>query len=103
MKRLKEEMAFYREACEGFEADTVFIGGGTPTVLEGRHMAELMDALRDCFRISPRAEITAECNPGTLDGNKAAELYGAGINRISLGLQSGQQSGTGNAGKDSYF
>ncbi len=88
VKRLKEEMAFYREACEGFEADTVFIGGGTPTVLEGRHMAELMDALRDCFRISPRAEITAECNPGTLDGNKAAELYGAGINRISLGLQS---------------
>lgn len=88
VKRLKEEMAFYREACAEYEADTVFIGGGTPTVLEGRHIAEIMEALRENFHISPRAEITIECNPGTLDQNKAAEIRGSGINRISLGLQS---------------
>ena len=53
VKRLKEEMAFYREACAEYEADTVFIGGGTPTVLEGRHIAEIMEALRENFHISP--------------------------------------------------
>ena len=88
VKRLEEEMSFYRDRYAEYEADTVFIGGGTPTILEGRHLAELMETLRNNFRISSQAEITVECNPGTLDGTKARELYQAGVSRLSLGLQS---------------
>ena len=88
VKRLEEEMAFYSDRYSDYEADTVFIGGGTPTVLEGRHLAELLEVLRENFHISEQAEITVECNPGTLDQARTCALRSAGVSRLSLGLQS---------------
>lgn len=88
VKRLVQEMEFYKEAYADYEVDSIFFGGGTPSILEGRHIQELMDALRSSFHIKGQAEITMECNPGTITEKKAVDMREAGINRISLGLQS---------------
>lgn len=67
---------------------TVFFGGGTPSILESRYIASVMDCLHRYFNFSDDAEITIECNPGTLTLIKLADYKCAGINRLSLGLQS---------------
>lgn len=66
---------------------SVFIGGGTPTVLSGDELAGLLAALRDHFALLPDAEVTVEANPGTIDAGKLAALREAGVNRLSLGAQ----------------
>ena len=71
-----------------YTVDTVFFGGGTPSILAPKHIKALMDTLRECFTLPEAAEITIECNPGTLNEDKAAVYRQAGINRISFGLQS---------------
>ena len=68
--------------------DTVFIGGGTPSVLECDVMEELLQGLQENFHFSPDAEVTIEANPGTLTPQKLALYRKYGINRISIGLQS---------------
>lgn len=68
--------------------DTVFIGGGTPSLLSGEQLRALMDALRHYFRLSSDAEISMECNPGTVDAHRLRQYRNAGVNRISFGLQS---------------
>lgn len=88
VKRLVQEMEFYKEVYADYEVKSVFFGGGTPSILEGRHIQELMNALRSNFHIADQAEITMECNPGTVTEKKAGNMREAGINRISLGLQS---------------
>lgn len=68
--------------------DTVFVGGGTPSLLPEHSIAELFEALFRSFSITQNAEISMECNPGTADGRKLAAMRKAGVNRLSLGLQS---------------
>lgn len=68
--------------------DTVFIGGGTPSLLPGEALADILHTVRACFSLSPDAEISVECNPGTLDADKLRAYRDAGVNRLSLGLQS---------------
>ena len=81
-----------KEEIRQFEAprpvSTVFIGGGTPSILPGSWIGEIMETLRHKFRVLPDAEISIECNPGTADAGKLEEFRLAGINRLSLGLQS---------------
>ena len=67
---------------------TVFFGGGTPTLLSGEQIARLMDALRESFDLAPDAEITMEGNPGTLTRESLSSYRAAGVNRLSLGVQS---------------
>lgn len=69
-------------------ADTVFLGGGTPSLLDADELAHLMAVLSESFRILPGAEITMECNPGTVDREKLLAFREAGINRLSIGVQS---------------
>ncbi|MGN0180987.1 MAG: radical SAM family heme chaperone HemW [Candidatus Ornithomonoglobus sp.] len=78
------EMAEYRGAA----VDTVFIGGGTPSVLPPQLIAKLCAAVRDNFNISKDYEWTAEANPGTLTDEKIQAMLDGGINRMSLGVQS---------------
>lgn len=66
---------------------SVFIGGGTPTVLSGAELAGLLAALQEHFNVLPDAELTVEANPGTIDAAKLAALRAAGVNRLSLGAQ----------------
>lgn len=67
---------------------SVFIGGGTPSVLPGEWMEQMMEEIRRQFHIHPEAEITTEANPGTVDKEKMKCYRKAGFNRISFGCQS---------------
>lgn len=68
--------------------DTVFFGGGTPSLLEAEELASILDGLRTGFAVRPGAEITAECNPESASADRLAGFRAAGVNRISLGVQS---------------
>ncbi|GAA1674566.1 radical SAM family heme chaperone HemW [Microbacterium lacus] len=69
-------------------AETVFFGGGTPTLLPPGDLARMLDGVRDAFGIAPGAEITVEANPDTVTDAVAHELAGAGVTRLSIGMQS---------------
>ncbi|CCW29139.1 radical SAM family heme chaperone HemW [Xenorhabdus nematophila] len=66
----------------------IFIGGGTPSLLSAEGMQRLLDGVRDSLRLSPQAEITMEANPGTVEADRFNAYQQAGINRISIGVQS---------------
>lgn len=68
--------------------DTVYLGGGTPTLLDPVHLESLFAAIRAEFQVDPGAEITVECAPGQLPDAVLEALLNAGVNRISLGVQS---------------
>lgn len=72
------------------EVVSVFFGGGTPTVLSILQLKQLMQAVRENWRIAADAEITTEANPGTLDMEMAAALREMGFNRLSMGIQAWQ-------------
>lgn len=69
-------------------ATSVFFGGGTPTLLEARHLARILSALRRRVGLAPGAEITAEANPETVEEDYFDEMQAAGFNRVSIGVQS---------------
>ncbi len=69
---------------------TVFIGGGTPSILSANALTQLFADLHTHFEIGPDAEITVECNPGTVDTAKLKVMRTAGVNRLSFGLQAMQ-------------
>ena len=69
---------------------SVFVGGGTPSILEPAELERLLAAVRRHFALAPGAEITVECNPGTLDGDRLRALREGGVTRLSLGLQAAQ-------------
>lgn len=70
---------------------SIFIGGGTPSLLSGDSIRQLMEHIREGFRLAPDAEITMEVNPGTVTTEKLTAFYAAGINRLSIGMQSAQE------------
>lgn len=72
-------------------ADTVFVGGGTPSLLGGAGLAAVLDAVRDSFGLAADAEVTTEANPESTSPELFAELRAAGYTRISLGMQSVSQ------------
>lgn len=72
----------------GHQAVTVFFGGGTPSLLEAGYIEMILSNLKEKFQFSPEAEITIEANPGTLTREKLESYRNAGVNRLSLGLQS---------------
>ncbi|MEW5974872.1 MAG: radical SAM family heme chaperone HemW [Acidobacteriota bacterium] len=70
--------------------DSVYIGGGTPTLVPPQHLGEIMRVLRETFELAPETETTLEANPGTLDADKISWYRDMGVNRISMGVQSFQ-------------
>lgn len=70
------------------KVDTVYLGGGTPSLLEPELLRRLFAAIRCRFELEPGAEITAECAPGQLPAETLAALVDSGVNRVSLGVQS---------------
>lgn len=74
--------------CTDYEVTTIFFGGGTPSILKAGWIADILDAIHRNFKVRKDAEITIECNPGTLTFEKISIYKSAGINRISVGLQS---------------
>ena len=85
---LKELEVKSSAGCEREPADSVYFGGGTPSVVPTGHIDEFLSSCRNSFDISPESEITLEANPGSLADAKVDAYRAAGINRVSLGAQS---------------
>lgn len=85
---LLKEIESYREFAKGYKVSTVFLGGGTPSILSGEQIERILGAVSDVFMMDKHAEITLEMNPGTVTEEKLRSYKKAGINRLSIGLQS---------------
>lgn len=68
--------------------DTLYFGGGTPSLLSAEQIADIISTVHSSFTLSPDAEITLEANPGTLSAEKLSALRSSGVNRLSFGVQS---------------
>ena len=88
VKALIREIKTQKDCPAGRPVDTVFFGGGTPSVLSADQIGRIIDALREVFLILPDAEVSLETNPGTADFDKLSAFKKAGINRLSMGVQS---------------
>lgn len=88
VNQLIEEIRSQGQVYSNYQLTTIFIGGGTPSALTGLQIFNIMSAVYESFAVEAGAEITIECNPGTLDESKLSYYREAGINRVSLGLQS---------------
>jgi len=85
---LYQEITAYSQKLKKYNIKTIYLGGGTPTILSGVQIYNILEFCKDKFNIDKNAEITIEANPGTLDGEKLKLLIESGINRLSLGAQS---------------
>ena len=85
---LTSQIKSFKKRGKDYTLDTVYIGGGTPSYIDPSYITDILDTLRKTFRFSECPEITIEANPGTLDGIKLSSYRNAGINRLSIGLQS---------------
>ena len=90
IRKLREAIRQRSQNFADREVISVFLGGGTPSILYGQQIVDIMNTVRACFHVSPDAEVTIECNPGTLTAEKLEYYKRAGINRLSIGLQSAQ-------------
>ena len=88
---LCRDLAARAADCDAYTVDTVYLGGGTPTLLPIRLLERIMETLVRKYRLSPDAEITAESNPATADREKLAQMRRLGFNRLSIGLQSAHE------------
>lgn len=85
---LLNEIRFYGERMGGYQVPTIYIGGGTPSWLEPELLIAIMDQVYNSFHVREDAEVSIECNPGTVTTAKLEAYRRAGINRLSIGLQS---------------
>ena len=81
---IREKASSYPDRTIG----SIFFGGGTPSVINGKYIKEIIDELKKYWQIAGDAELTLEVNPGTADGDKFRIWKEAGVNRLSIGLQS---------------
>ena len=81
---IKQEAPQYKD----YTAETIFFGGGTPSILDAAQLAECIAVLYEYFSFAKNTEITVETNPGTATRQKLAALRSAGVNRLSIGVQS---------------
>ena len=89
VQALKNEIGYYAESLPE-KLETIYFGGGTPSVLMPEQLTELLDLIRSKFDVCPDVEITIEINPATIDYIGLHKLRQAGFNRLSIGLQSVQ-------------
>ena len=85
---LRKEMREWKDRLFEYEAATIFLGGGTPSLLPSGMIESILDEVRSCVSLSPDAEISMEANPGTLTMDKLKACRKAGFNRLSIGAQS---------------
>lgn len=88
VQALMQEIESYREFANGYRVSTVFVGGGTPSVLEAAQMERILGKVQEVFQLEKRPEITIEMNPGTVTEEKLQAYKKLGVNRLSIGLQS---------------
>jgi oxygen-independent coproporphyrinogen-3 oxidase len=82
-----QELAQRAAAVEGRTVETVFFGGGTPSLWEPRELGRVLHAIRETLDCAGDLEVTVECNPTSIDADRARALVDQGVNRVSLGVQ----------------
>jgi len=87
---LLDDLAIDAKRVGNRQVETIFIGGGTPSLFSADAMAAILEGVKARIDLAPNAEITMEANPGTVEAGKFAGFYQAGVNRISVGIQSFQ-------------
>lgn len=85
-----QEIRSYQELSGEYEVQTIFLGGGTPSLLTPEQIEKIFTTIYHIFSVNENAEITMEMNPGTVDIEKLRAMKAAGVNRLSIGLQSAQ-------------
>lgn len=85
---LAREIALQKDHGGGTAFETIFFGGGTPSLLTPGQVERILSQLQATFRIGSRAEVTLEANPGTVTGEKLRAFRSLGVNRLSVGIQS---------------
>ncbi|MCI8327554.1 MAG: oxygen-independent coproporphyrinogen III oxidase [Lachnospiraceae bacterium] len=88
IRALLNEIKYQAYDCKDYEVSTIYFGGGTPSILKAQVIDSILQEVYKYFHVKEEAEITIECNPGTIEKEKLALYKISGINRISLGLQS---------------
>lgn len=99
VEALCRELDDWAPRLEGALVDTIFIGGGTPTVLSVGQLERILSTVRRAFVLAPGCEISCEANPGTVDRAKFRGLVDLGVNRLSMGAQSFQAAELGFLGR----
>lgn len=87
-KALIQDIKNSSMTAKDFEVDTIYFGGGTPSYIESNFVVEILNTIRENYNVLENAEITLEINPGTVNKDKLLAYKEAGINRLSIGLQS---------------
>ncbi len=93
------EMSKRKEQLKNYVFDTLYIGGGTPSVIDEKYIAMLLASAKKNFNLSKNAEITIEMNPGTVSAGKISAYKKSGINRFSVGLQTAVDSQLADLGR----
>ena len=88
VEALLKELKYYSTTLKSYNVPTVFVGGGTPTILPPLQLKIILDTVRQHFNLTPDCEITIEANPATIKLETLQEIRAAGYNRISIGVQS---------------
>ena len=96
-------MEDYQESAKGYDVDTVFFGGGTPTCIPADVICRILNGVKDHFHLRSDSEITVEMNPATATPAALKKLRRAGVNRLSIGLQSAHDSELGVLGRIHTF
>jgi oxygen-independent coproporphyrinogen-3 oxidase len=91
MEALCQEICVRSQEYQNYHISSVFIGGGTPTCVSPRWIEKLMQLIREYYDLDFDAEISMEMNPGTVDRQALEVYYKAGMNRLSIGLQSAKE------------
>ncbi|MDH5571386.1 MAG: coproporphyrinogen III oxidase family protein [Gammaproteobacteria bacterium] len=97
---LIREMAMYSDTLEGQVCESIYFGGGTPSYLDSKLLAKIFDALNKYFTIDSNAEITIEAAPGTLSKQKSKFIKSLGVNRLSYGIQTLDETLLANMNRD---
>jgi len=89
LNSLKKEIEYYSDPYSANRVfNSIYFGGGTPSLMQPEYIAEIISTLKSSYNVSDNAEITLETNPGTVNSKKLKSFYNYGINRISIGIQS---------------
>jgi len=88
VEAIATEIVLRKNYLNSADLETIYFGGGTPSLLDTFELEFLMDTVRTHFNVNPNAEITLEANPDDLNPEKLVQLNKAGINRLSIGIQS---------------
>lgn len=88
LEALLKEIALQKDYLQGSTVETIYFGGGTPSLLESGELEDILAAIQTNFEVIPSAELTLEANPDDINPDKLKEWKKAGINRLSIGIQS---------------